>query len=394
MQILFISHKYPPMTGGMEKQSFELITGVQKAEGVQVVSIIYHGQEPKWLWFARLKARVKSILRDHHVDLIHFNDGLVATFCYWIKKLTPAPITATFHGLDITFPSVWFQRYGINTLRQIDLGICVSNATKELCISRDFNDNKLCMITNGVDHKMPQKILSKAELTSSLNKAYQLDIQDKKIIISIGRVVRRKGFSWFATNVAPYLHDDIIWLHVGPYEKRESYIKWFPKSILNKIELFAGGMSDSEDLKAAIKNLSGKGHLLGKISQPLLDSLLHHAQLFIMPNIPVDGDAEGFGLVALEASIASIWVIASDLEGIPSAVHTNKNGLLLPPLQEKLWVNTINDLMQQQAMLSHLGKEGQAYTLETFSWDIMASGYVAQFRTLINSQKELYIKKQ
>lgn len=33
----------------------------------------------------------------------------------------------------------------------------------------------------------------------------------------------------------------------------------------------------------------------------MIQTLLH-ADLFVMPNVPVEGDMEGFGLVALEAS--------------------------------------------------------------------------------------------
>ena len=371
------------MTGGMEKQSYELITRVQKTPGIQVIVLIYNGQEPKWLWFAKLKTRVKKILDEHSIDLIHFNDGLVATYCYWIKQFTKVPVTATFHGLDITFPSRLFQRFGIKVLRNIDLGICVSDATREACVSRGFNHTKLCTVANGVDHHIPKQLMNREELTDLLLKEYQVDISGKKIIISIGRAVKRKGFSWFATKVAPHLYGNIIWLHVGPYATNSTLTQMLPQSLRTKLELFSGGLSDSEDLIQGVNKLSGNGYMLGKVSQPLLNSLLHHAQLFIMPNIPVHGDAEGFGLVALEASITSTWVIAADLEGIPGAIHKGKNGMLLPTLQDGLWVKTINELIRNQASLEQLSQKGQAYTLETFSWDTMASEYVAKFQSLI-----------
>ena len=43
MSILFVSHKYPPATGGMEKQSFELIQGI--AQHQKIFKIVYTGRE-------------------------------------------------------------------------------------------------------------------------------------------------------------------------------------------------------------------------------------------------------------------------------------------------------------------------------------------------------------
>jgi glycosyltransferase involved in cell wall biosynthesis len=48
-----------------------------------------------------------------------------------------------------------------------------------------------------------------------------------------------------------------------------------------------------------------------------------------MPNIPVSGDMEGFGLTALEASASGSLVVASDLEGISDAIRDGKNGFLI-----------------------------------------------------------------
>lgn len=50
-----------------------------------------------------------------------------------------------------------------------------------------------------------------------------------------------------------------------------------------------------------------------------------------MPNIPVLNDPEGFGLVALEASLAKLVALASDVDGISDAVIDGHNIYLLAP---------------------------------------------------------------
>ena len=63
MEILFISHKYPPSIGGMEKQSYELIQGMEAY--AKVHKIVYEGHESKLLFFLKLKRRVKTMLHQN-----------------------------------------------------------------------------------------------------------------------------------------------------------------------------------------------------------------------------------------------------------------------------------------------------------------------------------------
>ncbi|MEJ0072837.1 MAG: glycosyltransferase [Candidatus Saccharibacteria bacterium] len=57
----------------------------------------------------------------------------------------------------------------------------------------------------------------------------------------------------------------------------------------------------------------------------MLYALYNASDLFVMPNIPVANDIEGFGLVATEASSCGTPVIGSDLEGIKDAVTVGKD---------------------------------------------------------------------
>ncbi|GAH84487.1 unnamed protein product, partial [marine sediment metagenome] len=52
-----------------------------------------------------------------------------------------------------------------------------------------------------------------------------------------------------------------------------------------------------------------------------LKMLYNASDLLMMPNIPVEGDIEGLGFVALEANSAALPVVASRLEGITAAVE-------------------------------------------------------------------------
>lgn len=69
--------------------------------------------------------------------------------------------------------------------------------------------------------------------------------------------------------------------------------------------------------------------------------ILKASEAFVMPNIKVEGDMEGFGLVALAAILAGTVVFAAGHEGITDAIHHQSNGFLLPSGDVQQWVTSI-----------------------------------------------------
>ena len=69
---------------------------------------------------------------------------------------------------------------------------------------------------------------------------------------------------------------------------------------------------------------------LGKISEDELVELYRRGQLFVMPNIVVPGDMEGFGIVMLEAGACGLPTLAADLEGIRDVIDEGINGWFAP----------------------------------------------------------------
>jgi phosphatidylinositol alpha-1,6-mannosyltransferase len=103
-----------------------------------------------------------------------------------------------------------------------------------------------------------------------------------------------------------------------------------------------------------------------------------------MPNLSFPGDVEGFGLVALEASMRGTYVLASNIDGIPSAVIHNQNGILLPSGDAQAWANKIHELLSDKNRLKILSEKGKEYTQQHFSWKMMADGYINVFDRFIS----------
>ena len=383
--ILCISHKYPPIIGGMEKQSYELVKGL--GNHFHTHQLTFHGQENKLKWFALLPLRVKKLLKENpEIELIHLNDGSMGVASLWLQKMTRKPVFLTFHGLDVTAPIPFFQKVLIPSLRKFDGFICVSEATREECLKRGFAPEKTFVVNNGVDSQLKDFPSDYGETAKYLKENYQIDIYNKKILITLGRPVKRKGFSWFLKEVMPYLDGNIELLMVGPMKKfsplQQKAWNLFPKLWRKRLTLLLGLPSDAEDVEKLVAKFPNVHHL-GPIPFERLMETLSAADLFVMPNIKVEGDMEGFGLVALEASIRGTYIVASGIEGIRDAVISGKNGILLPSENPKAWIDTIHQLLSDKEKLERLSQEGKDFSIEHYSWEKMVNGYAEIFKKKI-----------
>lgn len=387
MEILFITHKYPPVIGGMEKQSFELITRMAKKHKVHIHA--YTGEGSKLRWFLSLKKHIKStLLKNPQIELIHVNDGLMAAACVWLKKYTSIPVVATYHGLDITFPSAIFQNRIVKKLHHLDGAICVSRATAKACLDRGFSENKVHTVLNGVDHDLAE-IPIDSKFKSKIEKELDIDLKGKKIVLTMGRAVKRKGFSWFLKNVLPGLDEDTLFFMVGPLNTKpglmEKVVHMLPGALRNNLQLMFGMATDVKSITHALSDpgMAGKVFHLGKVSFKDLMQYLAVADVFVMPNIKVDGDAEGFGLVALEASLRGAPVVASGIEGITDAVRDGKNGILLPSGDAGVWIETLNELLKDEERLAQMSASAVRTTLDDYGWDRMVYGYEEVFERVL-----------
>jgi len=368
IEILFISHKYPPAVGGMEKQSFELINNA--ALYLKVHTIVYDNEESILTFFFRLNQRILSKIKDNPgIRLLHFNDGLIAALASFHKGYDHLKKVVTLHGLDIVFPFPYFQRKVIPRFNTFDQVIAVSQATAEAAQSRGIDSSRISVIPNGVD---PVASISMQE-----------DDKFPPYFITLGRPVKRKGFSWLMQQVIPALQGNFKLLMVGPFDQRptlkERLLNLLPAKLYHLSTLFLGHPTDQQEMRRLLKVYPEKIQHLGKVPFAQLKHLLANAQAFLMPNIHVPGDMEGFGLVCLEASSAGTIVVASELEGITSAITHNHNGLLLTSQDIDTWIGQLQSILDNPDYYQNLGQQFKNNTSADFSWDIMARSYCHTF---------------
>ena len=390
MEILFVSHKYPPSTGGMEKQSYELITGMPRHATVR--KIVYLGNESYFQFFRRLNDRIlDKVNRYPKIKVIHFNDGLIAAAALMHKGYNHLYKVVTLHGLDVVFPLGIYQKHILPRFNKYDHIIAVSKATATEIIQRGIQPEKISVIPNGIDHSISTEI-SDQDWQSFRN---QYSIPDgKRILMTLGRPVKRKGFSWFIQKVLPLLPEDYYLIMAGPFDHQirtvEKWLSRLPSSWQNIYMLFTGYPSDQETLRHILKNpmYAGRVNHVGKLPSEDLKILMKNSAFFLMPNIRVKGDMEGFGLVCLEASICGAFVIAAELEGITDAIKHAKNGILVRSEDHLDWSNTIKKIAENPEDFKNQRELFKNYTKNNFSWHKMVAAYAQLFKKLVDKKKE------
>jgi len=381
MKVLTVTHKYPPSIGGMQKQSFELINGLTKKTVVS--PLIFDNSYPKFLFlFLVIPRIIIRCLKDPSINIIHANDGLMALVISPIMLFTKRKLAVTIHGLDVVFPFYLYQLWVRKVLSKFDLIITVSNETRNECILRGVPAEKVFFVPNGFD--------SVKKISQSKWNSEELGIpKNKKILLAVGRLIKRKGFSWFALNVMPLTDKNALFVIVGPREKHLKMIrildKILPYKFFNLICLFIGLSLDEYEIDQAMDKeiLKDKVLFLGKLPQDQLDELRSNADIYVMPNIRVKGDYEGFGLVALESVSAGTLCIAADVDGIPSAIQDNFNGIILPAQAAEVWAKQINDLLANPSKLIELTERfNKNLIASATNWDHMCERYIQLFKQI------------
>jgi len=365
--ILFITRKHPPSIGGMQKLSQSLTKEVGR---LTPTSTIYWGGSTLFVPFFIVYAFLRSILtvsRKSHVKLIHLSDALLAPLGLALRALLRVPVVVTVHGLDVTYSNRFYQWLIPKCLRRMDRIICVSSYTRQQCIRRGIPPARCEVIPNGVNVvEFVDQYTAQGMRNIQARAGHML--RGRKVLLTVGRLIERKGVVHFLTDVMPRIlahRRDICYLIIGEGPQRELI-----------------------ETRIASLHLEDHVALLGQVDDDTLRASYHIADLFVMPNIPVQNDIEGFGLVALEAAAAGRYVVASKLDGIPEAIVPGQNGILLDPLDSEAFSHTILELLQDDEQRVALGSKAREFVRNQYSWDIIGRRYLQVFLRVIQAYHE------
>jgi glycosyltransferase involved in cell wall biosynthesis len=123
--------------------------------------------------------------------------------------------------------------------------------------------------------------------------------------------------------------------------------------------------------------------MLGKVTDEQRNILLNNCDLFLQPNIKIQGDMEGFGISVIEAASCKMPVLAANLEGLKDAIKDSENGFLIESENAEAWAEKINELLSDEKYCKEFGEKARQFVIENYEWKKIAQKYLKEITFLI-----------
>jgi len=248
----------------------------------------------------------------------------------------------TVHGLDVTFAKPLYRLWLLAFFRNLDAYICISAAARAAAIARGAPASRTNTVGIGVVSTESAGV-----------------IRDPNLLLFVGRLVRRKGLEWFVQQVLPQLA-------ASRPEIRLAIIGAGPE----RAAIQRAGAASGVDQRI---------QWLGVLPDDARSVWFRRAAVCILPNVRVQNDIEGYGVVALEAAAEGCPVVAADLEGLRDAIVDGEAGQLVVSGDREAWAATIVELLDDPVRAVALGMRAQAWVRTERTWDAVCDRYEAIF---------------
>ncbi|HEX2094742.1 MAG TPA: glycosyltransferase family 4 protein [Longimicrobiaceae bacterium] len=375
LRTLYVSHSFPlrgdPLSnvGGMQRVATGLHAALAAHPGVRLSSLVL---ETSWEdtprrmipFMAGLLRGIPRAVETQGIQVVLFSSMVTATLALPLRRRLAAHgarLAAIPVGLDVTLPVLPYQWLVPRVLRSLDVVLPISRATARECLARGAPPERVHVIPCGVDTASfsppADRAAARRELLETLGAAGAIP-PGALLLCSVGRHQERKGFHWFVGEVLPRLPADVVYLLGGD-----------------------GPMTPAIRREVERHGLGDRVRLLGRVSEEMLGKLYRGADLFVMPNVPVVGDIEGFGVVMLEAGLCGLPVLAADLEGIRDVVREGESGHLVPSGDAGAFASLVLRYAGDRDALARASASASRYVADTFSWEAVADHHLRILRS-------------
>ena len=376
MKILMLTWEYPPrIVGGIARVVHDLSKRLIK-DGHEVTVITYRdGNVPEYendkgvevyrvdnymihpnnfidwimqLNFNMIAKATEVINKEGGFDVIHAHDWLVTYAAKSLKQSFNLPMVATIHATEAG------RNSGIHddTQRYInDTEWLLTYEATEVIVNSNYMKghvqglfglpfDKISVIPNGINLNNFTGI----ERDYDFRRRFAMD--NEKIILYVGRLVYEKGVQHLISampKILDHYHDSKL-------------------VIAGK-----GGMLD--ELKAQVDSmgLSNKVYFTGYLNQKEVQKMYKCADVAVFPST-----YEPFGIVALEAMLAGIPTVVSDIGGLNEIVEHGVNGMKSYAGNPNSIADSVLSLLFDPQLAMNVTKNAKNKVKNEFNWQKIA----------------------
>ena len=271
------------------------------------------------------------LLDGRRPDAIHAHFGVDAVYALPLAARLRAPLVATFHGYDATLSVSALLRAGkpswVNyVLHRRELArrgavfLCVSEFVRRRVIALGFPEARTRVHYIGVDVDAIRPRTPRRE---------------RPTVVHVARLVEKKGtadlIAAFARSLRVVPDAELLIVGEGPLE--------------------AALRRQVADLA-----LSGAVCFLGALPHAEVVDLVARSWVLALPSVEArSGDAEGLGMVLLEAAASGVPVVASRHGGIPEVVQDGETGRLCAERDIDGLAAALTELLRDDRLRARMG---------------------------------------
>ena len=372
MQILCITNDFGPRAGGIETFVHGLIE--RFPFGSTIVYTSQQGDTHEYdLWWKekfgvevirdrskmllptpRTSKVVNSLVRERGIEKVWFGAaaplGLLAPS---LRKSGVKKIVALTHGHEVWWAKIPLFSQALHRIGEnVDHLTYLGDYTKGE-ISRSLSKRAteaMVKIAPGIDveHFAPVD-------GSAIREQY--GIVHKKVIVSVGRLVPRKGQD-VLINALPQIVERVPDAHLllvgkGSYEKKLRSL--VARTGMEKFVTFTG-----------------------RIEYQDLPRYICAGDVFVMPCRSRMGglEVEGLGIVFLEASACALPVVAGDSGGAPDAVKEGITGFVVDGKSAQQVADATSEILSSATLSQSMAAAGRRWIVEEWRWQIWSSHFI------------------
>ena len=371
-KILCITNDFGPRAGGIETFVIGLIERLPHSS-VIVYTSRQEGSEPfdkKWftefgvevirdrsrilLPSLRVGRTVRALVRNRGLTTVFFGAAApLALLSQGLRKSGVQRIIALTHGHEVWWAKVWPFSWAMRRIGNgVDNLTYLGNFTRTE-ISRALSQraaNSMRKIAPGIDtdHFAPR--------ADAQSLRAELGLSEKKVIVSVGRLVHRKGQDTLIESMPKILMQipdaHLLFIGEGPY-----------KDYLVK--------------RAAELKVSHAITFIGRIQYDELPRYICVGDIFAMPSRSrlAGLEVEGLGIVYLEASACALAVIGGKSGGAPDAVLEGETGFAVDGTSSDSVAQAAITLLDNPELARQMGVRGRQWIIDEWRWEIWAQKF-------------------
>lgn len=369
--LLFVTNDFGPRAGGIETFIIGLIQRRPFGQTIVYTSFQENSEHYDADWLTnygvrvvrdrskillptpRVASHLRSIIKSEGITVAAF--GAAAPLGLLSASLKRAGVLRTValtHGHEVwwakLFPfNLLLRRIGSTVDVLTYLGDFTRNAMSKSLTTQA--QQSMVKIAPGVDidHFIPTD-------ASALRQSLRL--AEKKVIVSVGRLVHRKG--------------------------QDRLIEAMPeilKSVSNAHLLLIGEGPHHDHLQKLVQkhNLQGSVTFIGRLGYEDLPRYICVGDIFAMPSRSrlMGLEVEGLGIVYLEASACGLPVLAGNSGGAPDALVHNETGLVVDGMDMREISLAAIELLTKVELSQKMGATGRQWIVANWRWEIWSRDF-------------------